>query len=60
MNLGQFLMRIFAPACEKQRMEFREGLARASAHAEHLTRTLESAPVSDALKTGAFRLEKAA
>jgi hypothetical protein len=57
MKVAQAIMRFVAPACEVQRMEFREGLARAAAHAENLTRTLESKSVVEALRTGTFRLK---
>lgn len=46
MKLREKIMRILAPECERQRMEFREARQRVEAHAEHLSRTLVlSAPV---------------
>jgi hypothetical protein len=44
MNLTQKVMRLLAPVCEKQRMEFREELSRVEAHTEDLMRTLKFTP----------------
>lgn len=44
MKIHQFLMRLLAPRCEKGREEFRHELARASAEAEDLTRTIQMSP----------------
>ena len=44
MNLTQKLMRWIAPSCEKQRMEFRHGLAKLEAHTEDFSRTVRLTP----------------
>jgi hypothetical protein len=44
MSLVHKMMRFIAPACEKQRMEFRHELAKLDAHTEDLTRTLRLTP----------------
>jgi hypothetical protein len=44
MNLKHKLMRFLAPACEKQRMEFRYGLAKLEAHTEDFSRTVRLTP----------------
>lgn len=54
MKFCQALLRVIFPAAEKERMAFRESIARVAAHAEDLKRTLESEPVAEALKTGVF------
>jgi hypothetical protein len=43
-KLTQRIMRIIAPVCEKQRMEFRAELARVEANTEDLLRTLKITP----------------
>lgn len=52
MNIGQTLMRLLSPICERQRMEFRHSMAQATAHAEDLTRTLRLPQTVEALRTG--------
>ena len=44
MKLMQKVMRILAPTCERQRMEFRQELAKVNAHTEDLLRTMRFAP----------------
>lgn len=44
MKLAQKLMQILAPTCEKQRMEFRHGLAKLEAHTEEFSRTMKITP----------------
>lgn len=44
MNLRQKLMRFLAPACEKQRMQFRREMDKVLAHSEDLTRTVRLTP----------------
>ena len=44
MKLAQRVMKILAPSCERQRMEFREGLAKVQAHTEDLMRTMRFTP----------------
>jgi len=43
-KLYQKVMRFLAPSCERQRMEFREALAKLNAHAEDLQRTMRFKP----------------
>jgi hypothetical protein len=40
LKLYQRIMRFLAPACERQREEFRHEVSRATAHAEDLQRTV--------------------
>ena len=40
MKFCQALLRVLFPGSEKERMELRKSMARVSAHAEDLTRTL--------------------
>ena len=42
--MTQKLMRLLAPACEKNRMEFRQELAKVEAHTEDLLRTMRISP----------------
>ena len=44
MKWTQKVMRIIAPVCERQRMEFRGELARVEATTEDLLRTLKFSP----------------
>lgn len=54
MNFGQALMRFLSPTCERQRQEFRQTMARTSAHAEDLTRTILLPATLQADKTISF------
>jgi hypothetical protein len=43
-KLTQKIMRFLAPACEKNRQEFRHELARMNAHADDLLKTIKLSP----------------
>lgn len=51
LTIAQRLMRLLAPVCERQRMDFRETLARTTAHAENLQRDLQVIQPKPGLET---------